>query len=350
MLDFVVVGGAQAGLSMAYHLKKIDKDFLLVDMEREVGASWLNRWDSLKLFTPTEFNHLEGMDFPAVEGHYPNKYEVAAYFKKYVEEFQFPLELNTLIKHIRKEDGVFILEHEKGELRAKNVVIATGPFHLPYTPPCAEKLSPEVFQIHSNYYKSPAQLQEGKTLVVGSGDSGFQILDEVSGVDRKVYFSGETEVTVLPQKFLGKTLWWWFDKIGALSFSKESWIGKRLHDSRQPIIGTDVKKILNKQNVTPVGMTLDAEGAEIMTEKINLKGIKNVVWATGYRPDFTWIDGLELDKDGYPHHRRGISNLKGMYFIGLPWLYTRGSATLGGVKKDAAFLAEKIEESFFGAT
>lgn len=342
MLDFIIVGAAQAGLAMGYQLKKMGKDFLIVDKESEIGASWLNRWDSLTLFTPTEFNHLEGMDFPAPKGHYPNKYEVAQYFKNYVEKYQFELKLNTLIEHVKKEDGVFKLIHAEGELSAKNVIIATGPFHLPYIPDCAKKVNPAVFQIHSNYYKNPAQLVSGDTLVVGAGDSGFQILDEVSDTNRKVYFSGETNVFTLPQKFLGKTLWWWFSKTGFLKFSKDSWIGKIINSERQPIIGTDVKKILNKKNVFPVGRTQDADASGILTENKNLTAIRNIVWATGYRPNFSWIVGLELDEHGYPQHHRGVSNLEGLYFMGLPWLHTRGSATLGGVKNDAAYLADKI--------
>ncbi|HET7360899.1 MAG TPA: NAD(P)/FAD-dependent oxidoreductase [Salinimicrobium sp.] len=343
MFDFVVVGAAQAGLAMAYHLKKMGKEFLIVDKESEIGASWLNRWDSLKLFTPTEFNHLEGLDFPAPKGYYPNKYEVADYFKKYVEKFQFDVKLNTLIEHIQKENEVFTLKYARGELKSRNVVIATGPFHLPYTPACSKKLNPEIFQIHSNYYKNPKQLQEGATMVVGAGDSGFQILDEVSDTHRNVYFSGETNVAVLPQKILGKTLWWWFSKTGFLSFSKNSWIGNKINHAKQPIIGTDVKGILKKENVIPVGRVKDAEALEIITEKKICRDVKNMIWATGYHPDFTWIEGLELDKDGYPKHQRGISNVRGLYFIGLPWLHTRGSATLGGVKKDAVYLAGEIE-------
>lgn len=345
MYDFIVVGAAQAGLSMAYHLKKMNKKFVIVDKESEIGASWLNRWDSLKLFTPSEFNHLEGFNFPAPKGYYPNKYEVADYFKKYVEKFDFPVQLNTLVEGIEKHNGIFTLKHAKGQFQAKNVVIATGPFHLPYTPSCAKKLNNQVSQIHSNYYKSTNQLIPGDTLVVGDGDSGYQILKEVSAdKSRQVYFSGNTDVSVLPQKILGKTLWWWLDILGILNFNKHSWIGKRFFNNRQPIIGTNVKGILARENVTPVGMTKDAEETNVYTEKAELSTLKNIIWATGYRPDFTWIDGLELDKNGYPKHYRGVSNIKGVYFLGLPWLYTRGSATLGGVKKDAAYLAEEIRK------
>lgn len=344
MLDFIVVGGAQAGLAMAYYLKKLNKDFLVVDKEDEIGASWLNRWDSLTLFTPSEFNNMPGMEFPAEKGHYPSKTEVADYFKEYVEKFDIPVQLNTLIQNISHEGNYFVLDSSEGEMPARNVVIATGPFHIPYTPPFSKKIDKSVFQIHSNYYKSPSQLQEGKAMVVGAGDSGFQILDEVSQDERKVYFSGTTDVKVLPQEILGKTLWWWFTKTGFLSFSRDTWLGRRLSRSRQPVIGTDVKSILKRPNVEAVGKTKNAEGELIVTEKKRISDLKNIIWATGYRPNFNWIEGLELSKDGYPKHYRGVSNIDGLYFIGLPWLHTRGSATLGGIKKDAQYLHKYISE------
>lgn len=342
MLDFIVVGGAQAGLAMAYYLKKQGKEFLVVDKESQIGASWLNRWNSLTLFTPSEFNNMPGMDFPAPKGHYPSRTEVASYFKKYVEEFEIPVQLNTFIEGISRQKGYFVLNTSQADLKAKNVVIATGPFHIPYTPPFSKKISKEIFQIHSNYYKNPDQLKEGETMVVGAGDSGFQILDEVSNGDRPVYFSGTTDVKVLPQEILGKTLWWWFTKTGFLSFSRDTWLGKKISRSRQPVIGTNVKDILNRKNVEAVGKTRNAEENLVITEKKKITNLKNIIWATGYRPNFSWIEGLELKENGYPDHHRGISNIEGLYFIGLPWLHTRGSATLGGIKKDAEYLHHYI--------
>lgn len=344
MLDYVIIGGAQAGLSMAYHLKQLNKSYLVVDGENEIGASWLNRWNSLKLFTPTEYNNLPGLKFNAQKGYYPNKFEVANYFKSYVAEFNIPVQLNTLITSVKKKADCFLLTHKNGEITAKQVIVATGPFHIPYTPPCHTKISDSIKQIHSNFYKNTDQLQEGDTLVVGGGDSGYQILNEISKeAKRQVYFSGDTSVKSLPQQFFGKTLWWWFSVIGFLSFSKYSWIGKKIKSTVQPVIGTDVKGILSRSNVETVGRTNDADGATLYFEKKELSSIKNIVWATGYRPNFSWIEGLELDDEHYPKNFRGVSNMKGLYFIGLPWMHTRGSATLGGVSKDAKYLADYIK-------
>ncbi|MDN3491860.1 flavin-containing monooxygenase [Winogradskyella bathintestinalis] len=343
MKDFVIIGAAQAGLSMAYFLQQKQKDFLIIDREEEIGASWLNRWSSLKLFTPTEFNHLPGMSFPALKGHYPDKYEVADYFKQYVERFKFPIQLHTLAERIEKKGNEFIIKTNQQIIRCKQVIIATGPFHIPYTPKFHTNLSDHIYQVHSNYYKTPNQLQKGATLVVGGGDSGFQILDEISKhTNEMTYFSGSTDIRTLPQEILGKTLWWWFTITGFLSFSKTSWIGKKINQSKQPIIGTDVQSIITRYNVETVGRTLNADSNTIITATEKLTDIKNIIWATGYKPNFEWIEDIVLTHDGYPKHHRGISTTKGLYFIGLPWLHTRGSATLGGVKKDAAYLAKAI--------
>lgn len=340
MKDYIIIGAGQAGLAIAYYLNKQNVNYLIVDANTETGAPWLKRWDSLKLFTPSEFNNLPGMKFPHQKGYYADKYEVSNYLKTYVTKFNIPIEFNHKINSLKKENGVFTLKSDTKKFEAKNVIVATGPFHKPFTPNCHTKISKDILQIHSEHYKNSNQLQNGPTLVVGAGDSGVQILNEISKTDRQVYFSGNTNITSIPQEILGKTLWWWFSKIGFLTAHKYSWIGKKLSKGGQPVIGTDVKRLFKKKNVTCVGRTLDANEQSIIFEKQNTSDIKNIVWATGFKPNFNWIDNIKLDDSHYPLNYRGVSDIDGLYFIGLPWLYTRGSATLGGVKKDAKYLSK----------
>jgi putative flavoprotein involved in K+ transport len=339
MKDYIIIGAGQSGLAIAYYLHKQNVNYLVVDANSEIGAPWLKRWDSLKLFTPSEFNSLPGLKFPHEKGHYADKFEVADYLKSYAAAFNIPVEFNHKITALKKENGVFKLKSNLKEFEAKNVIIATGPFHKPFTPSCHLKISKDVLQIHSEHYKSTDQLQEGAALVVGAGDSGVQILNEITQTNKAVYFSGNTNILSLPQEFLGKTLWWWFTKVGFLTANKYSWIGKKLSNRGQPVIGTDVKALFKKQNVTCVGRTLDAKDETIIFEKQEVSDIKNIVWATGFKPNFSWIDGIELDPSNYPKNYRGVSTtIDGLYFLGLPWLYTRGSATLGGVQRDAKYL------------
>ena len=338
MKDYIIIGAGQSGLAIAYYLNKRNADYLIVDANSEIGTPWLKRWDSLKLFTPSEANNLPGMDFPHKKGYYADKYEVANYLKAYVSKFKIPIAFNQKITFLKKDKEVFILQGDNKTFKAKNVIIATGPFHKPFIPNCHTKIAKEVIQIHSEHYKNPAQFQEGSTLVVGAGDSGVQILDEISQAGTPVYFSGNTNISSIPQEILGKSLWWWFHKIGFLSANKYSWIGKKLSNGVQPVIGTNVKKLFKKPNITCVGRTLDANAKTIFFEKQKRTDIKNIIWATGFKPNFNWIDGVELDESHYPKNYRGVSDIEGLYFLGLPWLYTRGSATLGGVKKDAEYL------------
>ena len=344
MKDYIIIGAGQSGLAIAYHLNKKNANYLIVDANSETGAPWLKRWDSLKLFTPSEFNSLPGMEFPYKKGHYANKYEVADYLKAYVVKFNIQIEFNHKITSLKKQNGHFILESESKKFEAKNVIIATGPFHKPFTPSCHTKISKEILQIHSEHYKSPNQLKEGATLVVGAGDSGVQILNEVSKTNRTVYFSGNTNIMSIPQEILGKTLWWWFHKVGFLTANKYSWIGKKLSESGQPVIGTNVKALFKNKNITCVGRTLNASDKTIIFEKQEITDIKNIIWATGFKPNFNWIDGIELDDSHYPKNYRGVSDIEGLYFLGLPWLYTRGSATLGGVKNDADYLNKYLSK------
>jgi putative flavoprotein involved in K+ transport len=342
MKDYIIIGAGQAGLSIAHYLSKQNANYLVIDANTEIGAPWLKRWDSLKLFTPSEFNNLPGLKFPHEKGHYADKYEVAEYLRQYVSEFNIPIKFNHKIVSLKKVDDVFELKSKTEKFKTKNVIVATGPFHKPFTPAFNNKISKNILQIHSEHYKSPNQLQEGPTLVVGAGDSGVQILNEISNSNRKVYFSGNTNITSIPQEILGKTLWWWFSKLGFLTVNKYSWMGKKLSKSGQPVIGTDVKTLFKKKNITCVGRTLDANEETIVFESQKINNLKNIVWATGFKPNFNWIENINLDENNYPKNYRGISDIEGLYFLGLPWLYTRGSATLGGVKKDAKYLSKYI--------
>jgi putative flavoprotein involved in K+ transport len=340
--DYIVVGAGQAGLSIAWHLKKAGFNFLVIDGDNEIGGSWVRRWDSLSLFTPSEYNGLPGMDFPMKRGKYPGKQVVGDYLKSYVKQFDLPVRLNCKAGKMDRVGDHYEIQTPDGVLMTSNTIIATGPFHTPFKPKLSTQLSSDIVQLHSSEYKNPEQLNKGDTLVVGAGDSGVQILAELADTNRQVYLSGNCSSAVLPQEFLGKTLWWWLSKLGILGASKYSWLGKKLSKTMQPIIGTDVKAVLAKSNVSQLGRATEGQGNSITFENTKLDSIKNIVWATGFRPDFSWINNVTLDEQGYPENYRGIAKQEGLYFIGLPWMHTRGSATLGGVQHDAEFLIQQF--------
>ncbi|MEW6999302.1 flavin-containing monooxygenase [Colwelliaceae bacterium BS250] len=346
MYDFIIVGGSQAGLAMAYHLKQLGEKFLIVDAGDKIGSAWLSRWDSLTLFTPKKYNALPGLKFTGCR-EYPNKHDVAAYLTSYVEAFELPLQLNTKVTSVKKIADVYQVASSAGNLQCRNIVVATGPFHTPFIPAFASDICSAIKQIHSRDYVNPAQLNNGDTLVVGGGDSGVQILAEVADTNRTTFSSGITNTTSLPQTLFGKTLWWWLKNTGVLSLSRHSFLGKQIKKRMQPVIGTDIKALLARDNVNALGRSLAADGKTITFADNEISSIKNIVWATGYKPDFSWLNSddassIKFEADGYPTNYRGVGATKGMYFIGLPWMHTRGSATLGGVAKDAKYLAAHI--------
>ncbi|WP_234423336.1 MULTISPECIES: flavin-containing monooxygenase [Aquimarina] len=345
ILDSIIIGAGQSGLAAAYYLKQLNRNFVVIDSNSEIGESWLKRWSSLKLFTPSQYNNLPGYDFPSPKGHYPNKYEVAEYLKMYAKKLELTVLFNRTASAIKKEKDVFEIFCQDEIFYAQEVIVASGPFHIPFVPGFSKNVSNDVIQIHSKQYLNPDQLKEGNVCVVGSGDSGVQITKEIAETNRKVYLScAENTFTIFPQEFLGKTLWWWLKISGLLSIRTGSFLGKYIQNRQQPIIGTDVKALLNKSNVFKVGLTTNYKDNKLHFQDTSAE-VSNIVWATGYKPDFGMLKFPNiLNVNGYPKNKRGVSEIYGLYFIGLPWMQTRGSATLGGVKKDAKYLFEYLKK------
>ena len=186
LLDVLVVGAGQAGLAMGWHLRRQAADFLLVDAAPRVGDVWRSRWDSLRLFTPAEYDSLPGMPFPAPAGTYPGKEEVGAYLESYATAFDLPVRLATRVTRLHRSGAVFTADTTTGPIRARRVVVATGPFQRPLVPRWSTGLGPGVVQRHSSAYRRSTDVPEGSVLVVGAGNSGFQIAAELAGAGRHV--------------------------------------------------------------------------------------------------------------------------------------------------------------------
>ena len=337
--DVAVIGAGQAGLAIGHALAEQNKRFVIFEAADSVGSAWRDRWDSLVLFTPRRYDALPGRAFPGDPDGYPTRDEVAAYLDRYVERFGLPVELSTPVGSLSKDADGFVLDANGTPIRADAVVVATGPFHAPIVPAISGGLAADVFQTHSAGYRRPADLPVGRVLVVGGGNTGFQIAKELAG-SREVHLAVGTRQTPLPQRLLGRDLFWWLTKLGVLSKTVDSRIGRRARD-RDTLIGSsprDAKRhgvVVRPRAVGADGRTVRfADGTELEVDA--------VIWATGYGPDHSWID-LPIDgDDGRLRHRRGVSDISGLYFLGLSWQHTRGSALLGFVADDAAFIAEQI--------
>ena len=340
LLDVVVIGGSQAGLAMAWYLARQHLRFVVLEAGPEPGHTWRSRWDSLTLFTPAQHDALPGMPFPGPPGTYPTKEQVAGYLNAYAAEFGLPVRLSTLVTALIRTAEGFEARTEGGVFRARQVVVATGPFQVPHVPSAAQQLDGSVTQLHSAGYRNPRTLPSGPVLVVGGGNSGFQIAEELAAAGRPVDLSIGTKLPVLPQRIAGRDLFWWLTRLGLMRVSLESRLGRRM-SSRDFIIGSSRRR-LKAAGVRFRPAVADAgERTVSFTDGTSLD-VGLVIWATGYRSDYSWIDIRGVIGGGKVVHRRGVTDVPGLYFVGLSWQHTRGSALLGFVHDDTAHLAGRI--------
>jgi putative flavoprotein involved in K+ transport len=265
---------------------------------------------------------------------------VIEYLERYAQTFDLPTVLDNGVQSLSLTDDRFVLELEDGSsIEANQVVVATGPFQVPRVPTFAADLAPEVFQIHSTGYRKPSDLPEGRVLVIGGGNTGFQIAEELAAT-RGVHLAVGSRQLPLPQRFLGRDLFWWLEKTRVLHKTADSRLGRRMRE-RDTLIGSSPRSAKRHGvNMKPRAVGVSRRTVSFADE--STLDVDAVVWATGYRLDHSWIELPLADELGRLRHRRGITDVPGLYFLGLPWQHTRGSALLGWVKDDAEFIADEI--------
>jgi putative flavoprotein involved in K+ transport len=342
--DVVVIGAGQAGLALGHFLARQGRQFVLLEAADSVGAAWRTRWESLRLFTPRRYCALPGLAFPGDPNGYPSRDEVIAYLEQYAAAFELPVEVNSAARSLTRADGRFVMELDGGlRLISDQVVVATGPFQVPAVPSFAGELSPEVFQMHSTGYMTPGDVPEGAVLVVGGGNTGYQIAAELSATHRVLLGIGSRQKP-LPQKLLGHDLFWWLTTTGLINKTVESRIGRRLRD-RDTLIGSSPRQLKRRHGVELKPRVIATRDRTISFADGSKVDVDGVIWATGYRADYSWIDLPVFDTAGRALHRRGVTDIPGLYFLGLSWQHTRGSALLGWVKDDAEFVATQIADT-----
>jgi putative flavoprotein involved in K+ transport len=327
---------------MGHHLAERGLTFVVADANPEVGHMWRSRWQSLKLFTAGQFNNLPGMGFPAARDTYSGKDAVANFLQAYVEKFELPVRLNTTVTRLSRADGGgYLAETTTGPIRADQVVVATGPFQVPFTPGIANELDPELTQLHSSSYQGPGDLPDGRSLVVGGANSGQQIALELSD-SRQVEIAVGAKLPTLPQRPLGRDIWWWLTATRLARVPVSSRLGQRLSE-RDVVIGGGLRE-LRRHGVGVRPRVTRASGRTITFEDGESAEYDGIVWATGFRIDHSWIDLPEVkDERGQVQHVRGVTEALGLYLLGMTWQNTRTSALLGWVGDDATFLADQIE-------
>jgi putative flavoprotein involved in K+ transport len=399
-----VVGGGQAGLSVSYCLRERGIEHVVVERNR-VGQEWRQRrWDSFCLVTPNWQCKLPGFPY---QGDDPDGFmvreEIIRYLEDYVAFFQPPLVEGVPVDGLRRSpSGVFELTTPAGDFTADQVVVATGPYHTPSVPRMAERLPAGVEQIHSSRYRNADQLPEGAVLVVGTGQSGCQIAEDLHLAGRQVHLAVGSAPRVA-RFYRGRDCVAWlddmghyakdigeFDDAGAVRMRVNHYVtgrdggrdidlrafardGMRLYGRLTGIDGTrvdfadDLKVNLDRADAVAEGIK-DSIDAYIAAQQIDVPdearyvpvwepsehaasldleaaGIASVVWSTGFTRDHRWIEIPAFDGRGYPMHWRGVTSTPGLYFLGLPWQYSWGSGRFEAVGRDAEFLASHIEAS-----
>jgi len=338
--DTVVIGGGQAGLAVGYYIRKQGRAFAILDAGDRVGDAWRRRWDSLRLFTPAAYDGLPGTPFPAPRGYYPTKDEMADYLEAYAGRFSLPVRLGRRVRSLSRCDGGYLLLAGEERYVAENVVVATGPYHTPRLPGFARHLDSSIFQVHSSAYRNLEQLPEGEALVVGAGNSGAEISVELAAA-RRIYLSGRDTGSAPAGLLRSRLFWWLIDRITA-----DTRLGRRGKEFDRkrgtPLIGLKSEDIA-RAGVERVPRVEGVVGGKPELADGRVLEVDSVVWATGYRPDFGWIELPIFDEDGYPiHHRGAVKEAPGLYFVGLPFQHTYASAVVGEVGKDARYVAEHL--------
>jgi putative flavoprotein involved in K+ transport len=345
--ETVIIGGGQAGLATAYHLRKQGRPFVLLDAEERIGDAWRKRWDSLRLFTPAKYDGLPGLRFPARRWSFPTKDEMGDYLEAYAIHFELPVRTGVYVDRVFRDGDRYVIESGLQTFEAENVVVATGAHRAPKPPSFASELDPRITQLHSADYRNPSQLREGGALVVGVGNSGAEIALELSRA-HDVYQSGtpSAEIPVRHGSFPSRFVLPVIRFAGSHVLTVRTPIGRKIRPRfiamAAPLIRTKsadlaaagIERVPRVVGVRD-GLPLLADGRPL--------DVANVVWCTGFHYDFSWIDLPVLADDGQPLHERGVvPSAPGLYFVGLVFQYAAVSDVLPGIGRDAAHVARHL--------
>jgi putative flavoprotein involved in K+ transport len=334
--DTLIVGAGQAGLAAAYYLQQRGIEFIILEAAPAAGAAWDARYDSLRLFSPAWASGLPGLAWPGNPLRFPSRAETATYLRDYAAHFRFPVLPNQQVTRLAAaEAGGYVAETAGGgQFAAQRVIIATGPYTAPRIPNWAGQLPAHVAQLHSRDYRRPAQLAgTGPVAVVGSGNSALQIAVDVAETGRPVFVAFDENTPAVPNSHF---TWTFLTLTGLMRVPQHTALGGIIRSRPEPVVSNDLVKLRRFANATFIGRAEAAlaTGA-IQGRRAVSAPLDAVVWATGFRPDYPWLQLPLLNEDGTPRHRRGLTELPGVAFLGLSWLDSRNSALLNGAGADA---------------
>jgi putative flavoprotein involved in K+ transport len=346
--DTVVIGGGQAGLTAGYYLRQQEGSFVVLDAHERIGDAWRKRWDSLRLFTPARFSALPGLRYDAPRWSFPTKDEMADYLERYAEHFELPVRTGVTVDALTKEGGRFVVSAGTQRYEAANVVVATGAHRIAKVPAFAAELDPRIVQVHSSEYRGPSQLQDGDVLLVGAGNSGAEIAYELAESHRCVLVGRDPgEIPVPHGTFRSRLGFRVFRFFGHHLLRVDTRIGRKAG----PKVLSNGPPLIRRRS-----RDLEAAGVEIVRGRVvgvqdglpvlddgRTPEVANVIWCTGFRDDYGWMDLPALDDEGRPKHYRGVvESIPGLYFLGLIFQYSLSSDVLPNAGRDAKYIAREI--------
>jgi putative flavoprotein involved in K+ transport len=351
-VETIVIGGGQAGLVAGYELKERGREFVILDAHARIGDAWRSRWDSLRLFTPGRDCELPGLRFEAQRSLAPTKDQMADYLQAYAAHHNLPVRNSVRVIRLSKSGSRFVIETTTGDLTATNVIVATGSYGEPKVPSFADDLDPHIVQLHSSVYRNPSQLQPGGVLLVGGGNSGADIsLDVVPS--HPTWLAGPKVPHIPPDidKWFARTF-----VVRVVRFVQRNVlclrtpIGRRaapkMRGKATPLIRVK-PKWLARAGVQRVGRVVGVHDGLPQLDDDQVLDVTNVIWCTGYRHEFPWIDlDAAFDEHGAALHARGVSSeVAGLFFIGLEFQFALASVSLWGVARDADYVVKHLDRT-----
>ena len=347
-IETVIVGGGQAGLAAGYHLKHRGREFVILDAGERVGDPWRNRWPSLRLYSPAKLDGLPGMPFPAPPSSWPTTNEFADYLESFAARFELPVRSGIHVDRLSKERGSFVVEAGAQQFAADNVVVATGVMQAPVVPEFAKELDLRITQLHSFEYRGPEQLQDGPVLVVGAAHSGSDIAHEVVASHATILVGRDTGQTPVPLVSRRMQLAWPVLRFLATRvLTVDTPIGRKVKPEIRahggPLIRYKTPDLVAAGVERVYARMAAVEDGRPVLDDGRVLDVTNVIWCTGFRPDYSWID-LPLEYEGgYPKQYRGaVERHPGLYFLGMLFLHSFSSMLVLGAGRDSKRVVDHL--------
>ena len=345
--DTVIIGGGQTGLTVGYHLAQQCLPFVILDANERIGDSWRQRWDSLRLFTPARYDGLPGFPFPGNAWSFPTRDQMADYLEAYADRFGFPVKSGFHVDRLCKQGNRFVLTSGDHRIEATNVVVAMASYQHPIVPNFAAQLDPAILQLHSENYRNPAQLRAGGVLVVGAGNSGADISLDVAD-EHPTWLSGRDvgHVPVHIESLAARPLVLLllrvlFHRLLTVKTPIGRLVRSRVLSCGGPLIRVKPRDIFTAGIERVPRVVGVSNGLPLLANQRVLR-VANVIWCTGFRPDFSWIDLPGFQAHDPWRYRGVILGQPGLYFVGLLFLYAMSSSMIHGVGRDAEYVANLI--------